>query len=224
MAFASGGPEGGGDCPASHPVHLVTLFYEYIFEVQKYPFNNGSDPTWVFDHGDTTGYGFHGDFLNGWPSLVNGTNVLQEAIDQCNQNNGVAGNLAECPPFVPYLNYDGAHACKAENPQVNEDIGFGHTIPLLPGNNPIWIGNGTKPSNPNYVEGNTSYTDFKSIIAPGYDYVGCMAESTDGRSLRGASFIDNNMTRGACVSWCQDKGYPLSATQFGKGTFKSRLS
>lgn len=27
MAFASGGPNGGGDCPASHPVHLVTLFY-----------------------------------------------------------------------------------------------------------------------------------------------------------------------------------------------------
>jgi hypothetical protein len=75
MAYASGGAEGGGDCPSTHPVHLVTLFYEYIYEVQKFPYNNGSDPTWVFANGDTTGYGMHGDFLNGWPSLVNGTNM-----------------------------------------------------------------------------------------------------------------------------------------------------
>lgn len=64
-----------------------------IFNVQDFPYNNGSNPTYVWANGDTTGYGLHADFANGWPRLVNGTNVLQEAIDQCNQDNGVGGNL-----------------------------------------------------------------------------------------------------------------------------------
>jgi len=103
MAWPSGGVS-GGDCPASHPKHLVTLFYEFIFQVQNFPFNNGSQPTWVWSNGDATGYGLHADFINGWPSLINGTNVLQQAINQCNANNGVGGMLGNCPPFVPYLN------------------------------------------------------------------------------------------------------------------------
>jgi hypothetical protein len=222
MAYASGGAEGGGDCPSTHPVHLVTLFYEYIYEVQKFPYNNGSDPTWVFANGDTTGYGMHGDFLNGWPSLVNGTNILQQAIDGCNANNGVGGDLKSCPPFVSSLNYDAAAACRAQNPQVNEDIGIGHSIPMLPGNNPIWVGNGTKPTNPNYVEGNTTYSDFKSVIPAGYSLTGCIAESTNGRALTDASFSASNMTRGACVGWCKDRGYPLAGIEYGRGMFPLR--
>jgi hypothetical protein len=223
MAFASGGPDGGGDCPASHPVHLVTLFYEFVYEVNKFPFNGGGDPTWVFANGDTTGYGMHGDFLNGWPSLVNGDNILQRAINECNANDGVGGNLQDCPPFVPVLNRDAASACRPENPQVDEDIGFGHFIPNLPGNNPIWLGNGSKPVDSGYVEPKPTFTNFASVVPKGYDLVGCIKESTNGRALRGDSFVSANMTRGACISWCQDRGYPLSATEFGQGALRSGL-
>ncbi|ORX38365.1 hypothetical protein BD324DRAFT_578097 [Kockovaella imperatae] len=211
MAWPSGGVN-GGDCPASHPVRLVSLFYEFIFAVQNFPFNNGSDPTWVWANGDTTGYGFHGDFLSGWPELINGTNILQQAIDGCNANNGVGGELNNCPPFVPYLN---SSLCLPENPLVNEDIGMGHYISRLPGDNPIWIGNGTKPTYANYTDANTTVGNPQSVIPAGYSFVGCVAEGTSGRALTGASYTGSNVTRGACVAFCESYGYPLAGMEYG---------
>lgn len=78
-----------GDCPASHPVHLVSLFYEFvpwpvimhsglaalfrrllnattfrfIYSIQKYDLDAGR---LVFANGDLTGLSMHGDFTNGW--------------------------------------------------------------------------------------------------------------------------------------------------------------
>lgn len=213
-AWPSGGVN-GGDCPSSHPVHLVSLFYEFIFEVQNFPYNNASEPTWVWSNGDTTGYGLHADFINGWPTLVNGTNVLQEAINQCNANEGVGGELGNCPPLAPYINTDGANACRPQNALVDEDVGSGHSIPFLPGDNPIWIGNVTKPSFANYTDDGINLIDATSTIPTGYTEIGCIAEGTSGRALTAASFSNNNMTRGACVSYCQAFGFPFAGVEFG---------
>lgn len=85
----------GGNCPASHPVHLVSLFYEFvrsrpmivaislklthpplqIFFTGDHPFNEAGTPTWVFANGDTTGLGFHADFTNGASSRAS-SNIL----------------------------------------------------------------------------------------------------------------------------------------------------
>lgn len=172
----------------------------------------------MFANGDTTGYGMHGDFLNGWPSLdANGRNVLQDAIEQCNANNGVGGVLKNCPPFVPFLDSAGANACQPENPQVDENVGFKSPLKSLPGNNPIWIGDGAKPSyGSNWTDSSTNFTDFKSVIPQGYELVGCVAEASNGRALQAASFANNNMTRAACVSWCSDQGYPLAGVEYGR--------
>lgn len=209
MAWPSGGVD-GGDCPSTHPVRLVSLFYEFIYNVQDLPFNGAGNVTWVFATGDTTGYSMHGDFVNGWPSLANGSNVLQEALDQCNQDNGVGGELNNCPPFVPYIDSASASACKPLNLLVDEDIGDGHFINKLPGDNPLWIGNGTKPTYANYSDEGIGFTDFKSVIPGGYTEVGCIAESTTGRALTGSYFSASNMTRGICVSFCEANGYPLA--------------
>ena len=160
----------------------------------------------MFANGDTTGYGMHGDFLNGWPSLdANGRNVLQDAIEQCNANNGVGGVLKNCPPFVPFLDSAGANACQPENPQVDENVGFKSPLKSLPGNNPIWMGDGAKPSyGSNWTDSSTNFTDFKSVIPQGYELVGCVAEASNGR------------TRAACVSWCSDQGYPLAGVEYGR--------
>lgn len=214
MAWPSGGVD-GGECPATHPVRLVSLFYEFIYNTQNFPFNDPQYPTWVLANGDTTGYGFHGDFLNGWPAYNNGTNILQKAIDGCNDNNGVGGELQNCPPFVPYLNAASANSCGPQNLLVDEDVGFGHSISQLPGNNPIWIGNGTKPSYANYTETSTNFTDFKSVIPTGYTETGCIAEGITGRALNALYWSSANMTRGACVSYCQSNGFPLAGVQYG---------
>ena len=214
MAWPSGGVD-GGECPDSHPVRLVSLFYEFIYNVQDFPFNDPQYPTWVFANGDTTGYGMHGDFLNGWPEYNNGTNILQQAIDGCNDNNGVGGELYNCPPLVPYLNSDAAASCQPENDLVNEDVGFGHALAKLPGDNPLWIGNTSKPSTAGYSDANTTFSNFQSTIPDGYSEVGCIAEGTSGRALTALSWTASNMTRGACVSYCQANGYPLAGIEYG---------
>lgn len=117
----------GGNCPSTHPIHLVSLFYEWIFSVGDFPFNKDG-PTWAFANGDTTGYGFHADFTNGWD-----IDILQSALDTCGlETNGVVDN---CAALQPYIDHQAASACQPEMPVVNEDIGFGHAISKLPGNN-----------------------------------------------------------------------------------------
>ncbi len=44
---------------------------------------------------DPTGYGFHGDFLNGWD-----VDLLQTAINQCSEN---IGSIEQCDAFKPYI-------------------------------------------------------------------------------------------------------------------------
>jgi len=46
----------------------------------------------VLAMGDTTGYGYHSDFLNGWDRRV-----LQEAIDTCTSESGVIEYCASPP-------------------------------------------------------------------------------------------------------------------------------
>lgn len=212
MAWPSGGVN-GGSCPSSHPIHLPMLFYEVIYNTGSFPFNPAGTPTWVFSEGDTTGYSMHGDFVMGWEDAPDGTNVLQAAIDGCNANDGVGGELQNCPPFVPFLNQASANSCRPQNALVNEDIGNGHGIAALPGNNPVTIGNTTYASSapkPGYV--NTT-----SSIPSGYSYVGCVGEPSSGRALSAATYVNaTGMTRGGCVSFCSSRGYPYAGIEYGQ--------
>jgi len=89
-----------GVCPSSHPVRLVTLFYEVEWRIQDFAnmWYNSTHP-FVMSTGDPTGYGLHGDFQNGWD-----VNILQDALNSCNASSGSA---SDCPVFSNYLNNDG---------------------------------------------------------------------------------------------------------------------
>lgn len=115
-----------GRCPESHPVRMISIFYEVLYSVDK--FDNGWwDPSgkhpFVFANGDPTGYGFHGDFVNGWD-----VDVLQEAVDTCNNP---SGNLEDCPVFVGEM-YTGSECqnCRVP-PSVGEKVKG--VLPSLPG-------------------------------------------------------------------------------------------
>lgn len=56
-----------------------------------------------------------------------------------------------------------------------------------------------------------------SVIKSGYSLTGCIAEASSGRALQGASLSNGNMTRGACVSFCSDRGFPLAGVEYGQG-------
>ncbi|KAI1170984.1 WSC domain-containing protein [Nemania sp. FL0916] len=124
MAYPSG--LDNGVCPNTHPKRFITLFYEVTWNVDHFKDNwYGNTQPFVFSNGDTHGYGYHADFMNGWDLPT-----LQKAIDECNSS---SGNIEDCGAFT-LRDDDDMAACKVL-PRVNETITG--VLPALPGCNPI---------------------------------------------------------------------------------------
>lgn len=75
-----------GACPVSHPIRVPTLLLEYTYfpnAVLGQNVNLKGKLLWA--NGDTTGYGAHADFINGWD-----TKVLQDIINDpfCGRSGG----------------------------------------------------------------------------------------------------------------------------------------
>ncbi|KAI0754006.1 WSC-domain-containing protein [Daedaleopsis nitida] len=191
----------GGDCPDSHPVQLISLFYEMIVTVDRFDFWGSG--TWVLANGDTTGFGHHGDFQNGWD-----IDLLQDAIDNCDAN----GNVMNCPPLAATFNQASSDACVLETQIVDEATGFSGPITTLPGCNPLWNGTGLRPSCG--AEPTPSLVPAQTPLPLGWEEIGCIAEGTNGRALTGASTTSPTMTRAACASFCASKGFPLAGVEF----------
>jgi hypothetical protein len=113
-----------GFCPSTHPVHLISIFYEVYYSVD--PFNKLNDGgRFVLANGDSTGYGLHGDFLNGWNA-----DVLQRAVDTCTNLSGV---LEDCGVFENegrIYTDDQANQCSAPDPV---GVVVDGSMPHLPG-------------------------------------------------------------------------------------------
>ncbi|TFK82879.1 WSC-domain-containing protein [Polyporus arcularius HHB13444] len=191
-----------GDCPDSHPIQLVSLFYEMIVSVDKFDYQ-GAD-TYVLANGDTTGYGHHGDFQNGWD-----VNLLQNAIDSCPNVNA---DIRDCPPLAANINQASADACVLETQVVDEATGFGSPITTLPGCNPLWDGTGPRPTCPGLPT--PSLVPAQTSLPSGWTQVGCIAEGSSGRALTGASTTSSTMTRASCASFCASKGFSLAGIEF----------
>ena len=64
MSYPVGGHPDSGVCPDSHPNPLISIFYEFIFSTGDFANDwYGSGQPFVFSMGDSSGYGFHGDFV-----------------------------------------------------------------------------------------------------------------------------------------------------------------
>ncbi|KAH8733819.1 hypothetical protein BGZ61DRAFT_474462 [Ilyonectria robusta] len=77
-----------GTCPDDYPVRIPSLMYEVIWDTASYTDRNGQ---FVIANGDTTGYGYHADFIMGWDS-----DFLQTAVDTCTN---ASGRIEDCPVF-----------------------------------------------------------------------------------------------------------------------------
>ncbi|KAI0676190.1 WSC-domain-containing protein [Trametes maxima] len=189
-----------GDCPDSHPVHLVSLFYEMFVSVDQFDYHGAG--TWVLANGDTTGYGHHGDFQNGWD-----IDLLQEAIDTCT---AAQGNVMDCPPLKAVFDQDAADACVLQTSLVDEDIGLTAPISRLPGCNPIYGGKAESCADfatPQLVPAQTP-------LPSGWTELGCIAEGTNGRALPALQMKDPKMTKAMCASYCGSHGYKLAGVEF----------
>lgn len=65
-----------GQCPISHPVRLPAILLEYTHLVSQVMPNVPLAGNLVWANGDSTGYGIHGDFVDGW-----NTALLQQALN-----------------------------------------------------------------------------------------------------------------------------------------------
>lgn len=127
----SKGNTAGGMCPSSHPVALIHIGAEFGFDTGSLGIVDSSSLIWSM--GDTTGFGGHGDFLQGWENLT----ALGESFDNCvgigtdcawnsfGTPNGEMGTTSNLSPQIipPY-----------------EDIGFQGPISKLPGDNLVYDG------------------------------------------------------------------------------------
>ncbi|CRG87554.1 hypothetical protein PISL3812_04572 [Talaromyces islandicus] len=104
-----------GTCPEGFDTRLTSLFFETKYDTQDFA---GVDGEFIFSMGDPTGYGYHGDFIQGWQP-----GFLQQAMDGCTNP---SGQVQDCPLFDLQSNDEAAtcqfpvpHAIKHENPFFN---------------------------------------------------------------------------------------------------------
>lgn len=140
MAYS--GDSGNGACPSTHPVKIVSLFYEVMWGIDywKNSWWNGTSPPFVFAQGDPTGYGSHADFMMGWDEAF-----LQEALDTCTSSTGL---IQDCPIFN--IDYGAPSQCEWEGTLLTtENVkGTGGGLATLPGCNPVTWGPDEAPVHP----------------------------------------------------------------------------
>lgn len=65
VAYPISGAYNDGACPDTHPVHLISIFFETIWQTNLFENDwHGDSQPFVFSTGDATGYGMHGDFVS----------------------------------------------------------------------------------------------------------------------------------------------------------------
>ena len=231
MAYSDGE---SGPCPATHPVRIVTLFYEVMWSID--PLNDirsealNPDQPFVLAMGDATGLGYHGDFFDGWDKTV-----LQDAIDTCTSASGV---IEECAVFDLY---DTSATCH-KTPDVDEIVISPSSTDIvildsLPGCNPVTSG----PADASVLHCGTTPALFSSPVAytgaiapPGsevlsnvakvvessssWTHEGCYSDSGSPRVLTHGLTNSNKTVEGALAA-CAAGGYTLCGIEYGGETW-----
>ncbi|KAF4556755.1 Hypothetical protein D9617_1g086360 [Elsinoe fawcettii] len=147
-----------GPCPPTHPVRLPSLFHEIVYQTSQpqYKWYSNKQP-FVLSNGDMSGYGYHGDFVNGWDKTK-----LQRALDLCK-----SGESCTQKYFTSFKN-DVAWKCRQQQ-HVKEQVNG--VLDKLPGGPKIGgIAGGEKaPSPPNNALGDL--VSHNPATAPSYDTV-----------------------------------------------------
>lgn len=114
-----------GTCPQGYEARLVSLFFETIWNTYAFKDTEGF---FALADGDPTGFGYHGDFMQGWEH-----GVLQQAIDTCTSDTGIVDN---CEIFDLQSEAEQRHCWLDLPPQLQYENVHMHADGL-PGNVPI---------------------------------------------------------------------------------------
>ncbi|WVQ70514.1 hypothetical protein IAR50_000033 [Cryptococcus sp. DSM 104548] len=214
-----------GSCPWSHPVRLPAIQLEYTWYTSYHNPETALKGNLAWANGDTTGYGIHGDFVNGWDIDVLTTALHNDT--SCRQ--GAATPMDECLTLYAHFDADAAAACTPEKGILTETV-LGNadlvTIPRLPECNPIWGATGSKPTcNPAvagldvsklkgtdgaYVASADQRKDYIAPTTAGWHNIACLYDISS--LTGGVSYTDSSMTQESCQSTCLTAGYQYAAT------------
>ncbi|KAL7007560.1 hypothetical protein EMMF5_003024 [Cystobasidiomycetes sp. EMM_F5] len=152
-----GGGLQGPTCPKGYehriPIILIETFHIGAGDFAdgpagKWGSNGDAAPTYILANGDTTGYGLHADFANGWDS-----DVLARVVKECTQTDFDLSAGQACPPLAASWNEAAAASCHSDA-GVNipaEQVGWEAPLDALPGCNLPWT-SGPKPTCSGYQE------------------------------------------------------------------------
>ena len=132
VAYQSG--IGEGVCPPGFDSYLPVLYYEVLYWTIDVDQADGGQ--FVFAQGDITGYGFHGDFVNGWNQAV-----LVAAVQSC-LSQDQDGTISSCPILSASDDVNFPRDCPEQAAVVPEQVHG--LLTQLPGCNPII--NGPQPA------------------------------------------------------------------------------
>lgn len=137
VAFPSGGADKGTCNDPNFPVTLPRIFIEVYWDTGSFNAlsSQAANPEqpFVFSNGDPTGYGYHGDFMNGWDRAT-----LERAIAPDGCTCDIYGGFDCCVNKGIFKK--NTEECRITPTFAEATSG---TLPKLPGNNPI----GTDPGN-----------------------------------------------------------------------------
>ncbi|MCJ1478593.1 hypothetical protein MMC13_007274 [Lambiella insularis] len=214
-----------GVCPPGYPVQFVHLFFEVLYGVNQINKDGGQ---FVFAQGDPTGYGFHGDFLNGW-DVDTLASALTGGIENC-ANTDNAGQISACPALLAVDGNEFSYNCPEQPALVNEPVhGMLSKLPgcitITPGPGEATSAQMSCPANATLPSINVSptsskvYTSFLPTVGSvnnKWTYLGCANETASGKNLAGATYSSKtNMTNEACQSFCASHNFPIAATEYG---------
>ncbi|KAF5875032.1 putative wsc domain protein [Botrytis fragariae] len=197
MAYPS--LQDSGNCPSTHPKRFVSIFYEILWNTPDFADKwYGNSQPFVWSMGDPTGYGFHGDFVNGWD-----VPTLQRAVNECTDESGV---IEKCPVFQLTTN-EVANGCRVP-PSVHEQISG--VLPKLPGCNEVQNG----PGNASPQSGCGATT---TIGTPMWPYT----DVTKSKSFAymGCGFDTPGMTIEKCIDYCNSKGFSIAGLEYSTQCF-----
>lgn len=232
MSYPMGGSMRDGQCPITHPVRVPTIQLEYTWYPSNYAPGVALAGNLIWANGDTTGYGIHGDFVNGW-----NTAVLAAALNStaCGIGGGQSIAVANCPIFAQYINDNAAANCKPDRGILAEPVSNADLYPLtkLPGCNPTWGATGAKPKcNPAVTP-----LDVSALTGTDGAYVVPLSEREDlvlptnltwgkyacvsnaASILNAVHYTDSLMTQESCQQSCSAANYQWAAIGQEGGVF-----
>lgn len=162
MAYPAIGDYNKGVCPASHPVAIISIFIEFIFNTEPFPDHKNL----VYAMGDTTGYGLHGDFIHGWTDQ----NALQNALSTCTGEQGLESPECSITKNQKKALTPANAPLEVECP--NDDVGQNGPVPELPGKKPVTgpsvTGEPKSPTQPDFPTGAMPTTEPKPPTVQGF--------------------------------------------------------